>query len=135
MIDQGDIPTGALVASSAKAPDIRQAYDAPFPEPRYKAGALIMPQRVPMTPDDPAVEANKKAWEVFRAWDKPFLTAFGDSDPITRSMAPIFRQQIPGAKGQPHTVIKGAGHFIQESHGPELAAVIAKFIADNPVNP
>ncbi len=133
MINQGDMPIGTLVATNTSLPEVQKAYDAPFPEPRYKAGPLIMPQRVPMTPDDPAVPANVKAWEVFRAWDKPFLTAFGDSDPITRSMEPVFRAQIPGAKDQPHTVIKGAGHFIQETHGPELAAVIAKFISDNPV--
>ena len=131
MIDRGDIPTGQMVAGNAGDPALKKAYDAPFPEPKYKAGALIMPQRVPVTADDPARAANLAAWEVFRNWKKPFLTAFSDGDPITRGGATIFQEQVPGAKGQPNTTIKGAGHFLQEQKGEELAHVIANFIANN----
>jgi len=133
MIDRGDMPVGTLVSGNAGDPSVKAAYDAPFPEPKYKAGALIMPQRVPVFVDDPANEANEKAWEVFRQWDKPFLTAFSDGDPITRGGHTIFQQQVPGAKGQNHTTIEGAGHFLQEQKGEELARVIVKFIADNPL--
>lgn len=133
MIDRGDIPTGAMVSNNVGDPSIKAAYDAPFPEPKYKAGALIMPQRVPVNPDDPAQAAQEAAWEVFRKWEKPFLTAFSDGDPITRGGHTIFQDTIPGAKGQPHTTIKGAGHFLQEAKGPELARVIAAFIAANPL--
>lgn len=133
MIDRGDMPVGGLVAGQAGDPSVAKAYDAPFPDPSYKAGALIMPQRVPVTPDDPARPAQEAAWEVFVKWDKPFLTAFSDGDPITRGGDVKFQKEIPGAKGQPHTTIKGAGHFLQEAKGPELARVIADFIKANPL--
>ena len=133
MIDRGDIPTGTMVSSNVGDPSIAAAYDAPFPEPSYKAGPLIMPQRVPVFADDPSNEANRKAWEVFERWQKPFLTAFSDSDPISRGGHAIFQRRVPGAKGQAHTTIEGAGHFLQEQAGEELAGVIVKFIADNPL--
>ncbi len=128
MIDRRDIPTGMMLAQTLAAPELAAAYDAPFPDPRYKAGALILPQRVPVDLEDPAREANLAAWEVFRKWEKPFLTAFGDSDPITGGLRAAFEEQIPGAKGQPHTTVIGAGHFIQESHGKELAEIIVDFM-------
>jgi haloalkane dehalogenase len=121
---RGDMPIGAIVAQSVGDPALARAYDAPFPNPRYKAGPLIMPQRVPMTLEDPARAANLAAWEVFRKWQKPFVTAFGDGDPITRGGDRPFQEQVPGAKGQSHRTIAGAGHFIQETHGEELARII-----------
>ncbi len=133
MIERGDIPTGALVSGNVGDPSIKEAYDAPFPDPSYKAGALIMPQRVPMFRDDPANEANRRAWEVFERWEKPFLTAFSDNDPVTRGGYRQFQERIPGAKGQKHTTIEGAGHFLQEEKGEELAAVIVQFMRDNPL--
>lgn len=133
MLDNGDMPVGGLVSGSAKAPELKAAYDAPFPDKRFKAGPLVLPQRVPISPDDPANRANKQAWVALRAWQKPFLTAFGDSDPITGGADKKFQDEVPGAKGQPHTTIKGGGHFIQETNGEELARVIAAFIAKTPV--
>ncbi|MEX0800335.1 MAG: haloalkane dehalogenase [Dehalococcoidia bacterium] len=110
-------------------PEVVAAYDAPFPDDSYKAGARIFPSLVPTRPDDPASEPNRAAWKVLQAWEKPLLTAFGDSDPITRGADRIFQAQVPGAKGQPHTTIAGAGHFLQEDKGEELAGVVAAFIA------
>jgi len=133
MIDRGDMPVGQMVAGSVGDPSIKAAYDAPFPEPKYKAGPLIMPQRVPVTPDNPAREAQEAAWEVFRKWEKPLLTAFRDGDPITRGGDQRFQAAVPGAKGQKHTTIEGAGHFLQEPKGPELARVIVQFMKDNPL--
>ena len=112
---------------------MRAAYDAPFPEPKYKAGALIMPQRVPVTDDDPARADQEAAWAVFEKWEKPFLTAFSDGDPVTRGGHVAFQERVPGAKGQKHTTIEGAGHFLQEEKGPELAAVVVQFVKDNPL--
>ena len=128
MIERGNMPVGRVVASTLNDDSIVEAYDAPFPEPKYKAGPLIMPQLVPISPDDPAREANLAAWEVLGRWEKPFLTAFGDSDPITGGGDKIFQERVPGAKDQPHTTVKGAGHFIQESHGQELAKIILDFM-------
>lgn len=122
MATRGDMPVGTIVAP--KDPVLAQAYDAPFPDQRYKTGPLIMPELVPATEDQPAAAANREAWEVLRKWQKPFVTAFGDSDPITRGADRRFQDEIPGAKGQPHRTIGGAGHFIQETHGDELARII-----------
>ncbi len=110
-----------------------KAYDAPFPDDTYKAGARIMPSLVPTTKDDPEHEANKKAWGMFFQWKKPFLTAFSDSDPITRGGDKFWQENVPGAQGQNHTTIKNAGHFVQEDKGPELANLIVKFIKNNPL--
>ncbi|MFX0047320.1 MAG: haloalkane dehalogenase [Candidatus Hermodarchaeota archaeon] len=104
------------------------AYDAPFPDDSYKAGARIMPFLVPINKDDPEHQANKKALKDFRMWKKPFLTAFSDRDPITKGVDKFWRETVPGAQGQKHATIKNAGHFLQEDKGPELANLIIKFI-------
>ncbi|HEY2776156.1 MAG TPA: haloalkane dehalogenase [Candidatus Binatia bacterium] len=109
--------------------EVLRAYDAPYPDESFKAGARQFPTLVPATPQDPANGPNRRAWEVFDRWTKPFLTAFSDSDPITAGGDRGFQQRIPGCKGQPHTTIKGGGHFLQEDCGEELAAVTASFIA------
>jgi haloalkane dehalogenase len=89
------------------------AYDAPFPESRFKVAARVYPSLVPMEPGMPGVAENLKAWEVFEQWHKPFVCAFSDGDPITRGGDAQFRERVPGAAGQPHTTLRG-GHFIQE---------------------
>lgn len=109
--------------------DVVAAYDAPFPDDSYKAGARIFPTLVPTTPDDPAAEANRRAWEVLQKWQKPFLTAFSDSDPVTKGGELVMQKRIPGAAGQPHVILKGGGHFLQEDLGPELARIVVDFIA------
>ncbi|HVM52205.1 MAG TPA: haloalkane dehalogenase [Acidimicrobiales bacterium] len=109
--------------------DAIAAYDAPFPDETYMAGARIFPSLVPTSPDSPAHAENVKAWEVLRRFDKPFLCAFGDSDPITRGGERQFIGHVAGTAGQPHTSIEGGGHFIQEDRGPELAQLIADFTA------
>ncbi|MCP5100917.1 MAG: haloalkane dehalogenase [Chloroflexi bacterium] len=110
------------------ADEVVAAYDAPFPDDSYKAGARIFPSLVPTTPDDPAAPANRKAWQALMQFDKPFLTAFSDQDPITRGGDRAYQKYVPGAKNQPHTTIEGAGHFLQEDKGPEFAQVVIDFI-------
>lgn len=105
------------------------AYDAPFPDERYKAGARQFPLLVPTSPDDPAAEPNRRAWEVLKRWTKPFLTAFGDSDPITRGGDIFLQATIPGAAGQAHRTLEQAGHFIQEDKGEALAQIIIDFMS------
>ena len=123
----GRIVRGGCVTDLA--PEVIAAYDAPFPDDRYKAGPRQFPMLVPVTADDPAAAANRKAWEVLSRWTKPWLTAFSDQDPITRGGDRIFQERIPGAKGQRHTTITGGGHFLQEDKGDELARIIVEFIA------
>jgi haloalkane dehalogenase len=113
----------------------RAAYDAPFPSPRYKVAARVMPGFVPSTPDDPERAANERAWSLFEQWDKPFLTLFSSRDPVTRGGERVWQQRVPGARGQPHATTRGAGHFLQEDKGEELAQTIADFIASTPLAP
>src|SRR5262245_11972944 len=117
--------------ATAMPPAVEAAYDAPFPDDRYKAGARQFPVLVPISPDDPAAAPNRRAWETLGRLEKPFLTAFSDSDPITRGGDVILQEAIPGAKGRPHTTIAGAGHFLQEDRGEELARVVVDFIASS----
>ena len=132
MVDAGDIRVGNLVANVSKDPSLKKAYDAPFPDPSYKAGPLIMPQRVPIARDYPGAAANVAAWNVFKRWEKPFLTSFSDSDPITAGWDARFLNEIPGTRNQPHTTIQGAGHFLQEQKGEEWADAIVEFMRANP---
>ena len=125
--DVGRLIQGATVTTLPD--DVVAAYDAPFPDDTYKAAARQFPVLVPTSPDDPAAPANRRAWEVLEQWEKPFLTAFSDSDPIMRGGERVFQSRVPGTKGQPHTTITGAGHFLQEDKGEELARVVADFIA------
>ncbi|MEV4051344.1 haloalkane dehalogenase [Amycolatopsis sp. NPDC049688] len=106
----------------------RAAYDAPFPDETYKAGPRAMPSLVPYRPDDPASEANRAAWKTLTELEIPFLVAFSDRDPITGGMAPILRRAMRGAAGVEHPVIAGAGHFLQEDKGEELAEHVARFV-------
>jgi haloalkane dehalogenase len=127
-----DFHVGGIVKGGCTgelSPAVIAAYDAPFPDDRHKAGARQFPMLVPTSPEDPAAAPNRKAWEVLRRWEKPFLTAFSDADPITRGGDRLFQQAVPGAKGQPHTTIAGGGHFLQEDRGEELARVVVDFIA------
>jgi haloalkane dehalogenase len=108
------------------------AYDAPFPDESFMAGPRAMPRLVPTSPDDPASAANRAAWQRLSAWNKPFLVAFSDRDPITGSMAPVLKGAVPGAAGIDHPVIAGAGHFLQEDAGEQLGTVIADFVHSHP---
>jgi haloalkane dehalogenase len=122
---------GRFVQSGCRhrlTPAERAAYDAPFPEEAYKAGPRAMPLLVPTRPDDPASEANRQAWQVLARWDKPFLCAFSDGDPITGAMAPVLHKTVPGAAGREHPVITGAGHFLQEDAGERLASEVVRFL-------
>jgi haloalkane dehalogenase len=127
--------SGAVVSmgtTTELSEDVVTAYNAPFPDQAFTAGARQFPMLVPATPDDPESGPNRAAWEVLAAWDKPVLLAFSDSDPVTAGADRAFLEQVPGTAGQPHTTIEGGGHFLQEDRGPELARVVADFVAATP---
>ena len=105
------------------------AYNAPYPDDSYKAGARRFPMLVPSTPDDPATIPNRAAWEVLRGLDIPVLTLFGADDKIMAGVEKVFQKLMPGAAGQDHQMLPDAGHFLQEDVGPELAKRINAFIA------
>jgi len=126
--ESNDLPVSQIVASTFVTPPdprVLAAYDAPFADASYKSAVLAITTRIPLTADHAGVEENRRAWDVLERWTKPFLTAFSDGDPVTKAWEPIFRARVPGAKGQAHTEIKGAGHFVQEEAGEELGRVLA----------
>jgi haloalkane dehalogenase len=128
-------PVGRIVRAGCAqplAPEAVDAYDAPFPSADYKACVRIFPSFVPTDADDPERARNEEAWRVLERWEKPFLTLFSDRDPITRGGDAIFQKRVPGARGQPHATTRGAGHFLQEDRGPELARALVDFIARTP---
>jgi haloalkane dehalogenase len=133
-----ELPVGAIVAGGCAvkpSDDVVAAYNAPFPDESYKEGARVFPLLVPTRPDDPASDANRRAWTVLQTFDQPVLTAFSDSDPITNGGERVFIENVPGARRQDHRTIAGAGHFLQEDKGEELAGVVVAFVAANPAQP
>jgi haloalkane dehalogenase len=126
------VDVGRFVEAGCQRPmsdAARAGYDAPFPDDAHCAGPRAMPGLVPTSPDDPASEPNRRAWATLSDSPTPMLVAFSDGDPITGAMAPIFSSQMRGAAGIEHSVIAGAGHFLQEDAGEELAAAIVRFLA------
>jgi haloalkane dehalogenase len=128
----GKLVSGGCATKPLPA-DVIAAYDAPFPDESYKAGARIFPSLYPDGDDHPSNIANKAAWDVLESWTKPFLTCFSDGDPVTAGGQRAFERAVPGAAGQNHVIVSGGGHFVQEDKGPELAAILVDFVASNPV--
>jgi haloalkane dehalogenase len=129
-----DLPIGRIVdmgTARALSADEVAAYDAPFPDASYKAGACQFPTLVPITPEHGSVEENKAAWAVLTGFDKPFVTAFSDADPITARGDRVFQKLVPGAQGQPHVTLSGA-HFLQEDCPDDIVAVIEGVLARCP---
>ena len=109
------------------------AYNAPFPDGTYQAGALVFPLLVPTTPDNPASEYNRAAWQNLANFHRPFLTLFSDGDPITAGGDQVLQKIIPGAKDQGHATITGGGHFLQEDKPQEIVEHLIRFIEKNPL--
>jgi len=126
-----ELPIGLLLNGGSQrdlTPAEIAAYDAPFPDDRYKEGARQFPALVPVTPEHASVAENKRAWEVLERFEKPFLTAFSDGDPITRGGEAVFQGRVPGTRGQPHVTLKG-GHFVQEDSPDEIVELLDAMIA------
>lgn len=104
------------------------AYEAPFPDPSYKMGPRAMPSQVPTLPTSPSLAQQGKAWEFFDQFEKPFLCAFADNDPVTAGAQTEFLERVPGSKGLPHTTIKNGGHFVQELAPDQVSRVIVDLI-------
>lgn len=125
-----DLPIGMLVAggvTNPMPPEVVAAYDAPFPDASFKAGPRSFPDLIPQSEDDPATPDNQRAWQALEHFDKPFLCAFSDRDPITGGGDRVLRERIPGVRGQPHATTSG-GHFVQEDSGAEIAALLVGWV-------
>jgi len=122
-----DMPVGAIVDGvcvNKCSAQIIAAYDAPFPEPGYKAAALAFPPLIPLTPAMAGISENRRAWEVLEQLEIPFVTAFGDSDPSTKAWETVFQSRLPGTVHNLCREIPAAGHFVQEDQPELLAAVV-----------
>jgi haloalkane dehalogenase len=109
-------------------PEVLAAYDAPFPDQTFTAGLRQMTGLIPLTRNDPGARIGRATMRSLEAWDRPFLTAYSDSDPATRGWETVFRERVPGAGGRAHPTIRGAGHFVQEEKGEELGHIVADFV-------
>lgn len=107
--------------------DVLAAYDAPFPDAAFKAGLRQLTSLIPLTRNDPGAAIGRSTMAALERWERPFLTAFSDGDEATRGWERVFQERVPGARGQPHTTIRGAGHFVQEQQGEKLGRLIARF--------
>lgn len=109
--------------------DVLAAYDAPFPDKAFKAGLRQLTALVPLTRSDPGAAIGRTTMAALERWQRPFLTAYSDGDPATQGWDTVFQERIPGARGQNHTTLKGAGHFVQEQKGAELGQIVADFVS------
>jgi haloalkane dehalogenase len=127
-----EIRPGQLVRITCPQPvgdDVVAGYDAPFPVPESKTGVLMFPELVPTDPDHPSAAKTLEVREAMKRWEKPALILFGDSDPVFRpKVAERFSELIPGAG--PAEIVAGAGHFLQEDRGEEIAERIVRFLAE-----
>lgn len=121
-----DLPVGEIVNGVAVQPmekAVKAAYDAPYPDSSYKAGALHFPSLIPRDESMPGIKENRWVWEQLEQWKKPFVTAFSDMDTTTKAWEKVFQSRIPGAKNREHYEIKNAGHFVQEEQAQRLAEI------------
>ncbi len=125
-----EFPAGGVVQMGTLMelpPEVVEAYDAPFPDETYKAGARVFPALVPRSADDPEARANRDAWRALEGFHRPFLTLFSDSDRVTAGWDRPMLERIPGARGQPHRTIEGAAHFLQEEAPEALLEALVPF--------
>jgi haloalkane dehalogenase len=120
------------VAAGPLGPGAAAAYDAPFPDDTHKAGLRQLTGLLPLTRNDPGAAIGRATMAALARFEGPFLTAYSDGDPATAGWDAVFQDHVPGAAGQAHSRIAGAGHFLQEQRGDELGRVVADFIAANP---
>jgi haloalkane dehalogenase len=110
------------------APGVLAAYDAPYPSPEYTAGLRQMTALLPLTRNDVGARIGRRTMRALERFDRPFVTAYSDGDPATRGWDEVFQERVPGARGERHVTIAGAGHFLQEDAGPELGRVVGEAI-------
>jgi haloalkane dehalogenase len=127
----GALDVGRLVAAGTARgldEDVRAAYDAPFPTPESKAGALAFPELVPADPEHRNAAPMNAVREALRTWEKPALVVWGEDDTVLPvAIAHAFVELIPGARGP--VLVDGASHFLQEDNPEAVASAIRAFLS------
>jgi haloalkane dehalogenase len=118
-----------ITCVSQLAENVVGAYNAPFPTPESKAGVLAFPELVPTELDHPSAAKMLEVRAGLERWEKPTLVLFSDSDTVFSPVAAEhMASRIPGAG--PAEIISGAGHFLQEEKGEEIAERIVRFVTE-----
>jgi len=110
---------GRTLSDAAKA-----AYEAPYPDYSYLSGARRFPSLIPIFHDEPEATENRAAWEVLKSFNKPFMLAFADDDPVTTNGGKPFEKVVPGCEGVAHRTIEPAGHFLQQDQPEQCVQAI-----------
>jgi haloalkane dehalogenase len=129
--DQEQLAIGSVIqlgSTKELSDEVISAYEAPFPDESYKSGVRAFPELVPTESENPQAAANRAAWKVLEDWTKPFLTLFGELDPMNAGSDRVFQERVPGARGQPHATLSRAGHYIQEDAAGELTERVIDFV-------
>jgi haloalkane dehalogenase len=120
-------------ATESDVPDeVLAAYDAPFPDESFCAGPRQLPLLMGLTPSSECARVNRRTFDALGRFDGPFVTAFSDRDPGTGGWAEVLQEHVPGARQRDHVTIGGAGHFLQEDRGAELAEVVLRVVGEAP---
>lgn len=125
-----EFDTGAIVAracASELEESVVSAYDAPYPDETFKAGARAFPALIPVTADDPSADQVRASRQILAESGMPFLTVYGEQDPIAGAADAMFHQLVPGSAGQPHARLVHAGHNMPEDAGETLGEIVAEF--------
>jgi haloalkane dehalogenase len=108
--------------------DVARGYDAPFPDEAHMVAVRQFATLIPLRPADEGAVLNRATWQALSAFEKPVLTVYGDSDPCTGGWDAIYQERIPGANGQRHVTLEGAGHFLGEDRPKEFAEIVLDFV-------
>jgi haloalkane dehalogenase len=117
-----------LAHGSRLSKDEIAAYEAPFPDPSYKAGAIELPLSLPVRYDDPGAARIRRTRDALAEWNKPALVLFSDEDMLFSKERRYFLSLIPTARDQPQIIIRHTGHFLHDEAGPEIAGHVSDFI-------
>jgi haloalkane dehalogenase len=128
-----DLPIGFLV-QGATATDLPEevvaGYDAPFPEPRAKAGTRAFPLMMPLTPDAPGAQSGQRVVDALAQDRRPMLFLWADGDPILSLETGRKVAKAIGRDPEAIEVVEGASHFLQEDAGARIGARIARWLAE-----
>jgi haloalkane dehalogenase len=120
----------SMVMVTEPSAEVVEAYRTPYPDPALTIGSRAFTQLLPTRPDNAMYPANHEAWKVLDGWTKPVLTIFSDRDSVAPDGWKPIVARIPGAAGQPHVILEGGGHFLQEDRPDAYNAALLAWLGD-----